>query len=122
MNIKFITCFFLFLSVISFGQINKPIKGTYVVLHSEGGIIFNEYSSFCGLRDEPVLEKRKSDSLQVVLNNFNLSIKDKNYVYYMRVYKDYSYDLIKEYQFQIFNETNGNTISGEEYRRYPKDW
>ena len=116
-----LTLLLLLFSYAAFGQ-NKIDKDYYQILSSPDALVIANGYGYSFRMPSPVLGKRQKDSLQAILDNWNTKTRDKEYVYYMKVYKDYSYDIEIEYRFHNnIDGSSGATISGEEYRRLPKN-
>ena len=116
------TIMLLLFSCALWGQ-KKVDKTYYQILSSPDALVIENHYG-CSFRiPSPVLGKRQRDSLQAILDNWNTKTRDKEWVYYMKVYENYSYDIEIEYRFHVnpYDETQGTIISGEEYRRLPKN-
>ena len=116
------TLILLLFSYALWGQ-NKVDKSYYQILSSPDALVTANGYGHMFFPCRPVLAKRQKDSLQAILDNWNTKTRDKEYVYYMKIYDDFSYDIEIEYRFHTnpYDETQGTTISGEEYRRLPKN-
>ena len=89
---------FSFLLTFLYGQ--EKSKKLIEVLESEEtpDYIFDRTPG-CGMARFYQLEKKTKDSLQIILNNQNQLIIDKDYIYLMDVFEDGSYELVKQYKF-----------------------
>jgi len=119
----FLAICFLFAQLSVFCQTAKE-NYEFIVLETKETYILNSDNSrpYCDPRPSAVICQDSLTKFQKKLDDLNLSIKDKEYCYYMRVYGDYSYEIMKEYK-SHFNEdgSSGATISGEEYRKFPNE-
>jgi hypothetical protein len=104
------TIILLLFSCALWGQTKKRIE-ILISPNTPFYIYDNRFGSSCGTPYEWFLINRKKiDSLQTILDNKNELIVNKDYIYSMNVFDDYSYQLVKQYKFSNwFEESLFNT-------------